>query len=214
VASSRSRQVALARYYDPAAAQWITRDPLAALTQAPYDYVDNNPLTNVDPMGLSTCGEFSLGGIIDCGSKAGPVAWHGGAGLGRHLCEDWVHGGLLGGPCDDLRGSKHQQAPACQNGSNGSTAGTVKPNLEDPTKSPGPGYEWRGNGPKGSNEGSWYNPYTDQSLHPDLGHSQPIGPHYDYQGPDTAGQKVRLYPSDPIPEVPWADPIPPFGFEG
>jgi hypothetical protein len=65
-----------ARYYDPATAQWLTRDPLAAVTQAPYNYVDNNPLNNVDPMGLSTCGDFSLGGVIDCGSKAGHGAGH------------------------------------------------------------------------------------------------------------------------------------------
>jgi RHS repeat-associated protein len=62
-----------ARYYDPATAQWVTRDPLEALTHAPYDHVDNNPLNNVDPLGLSTCG-LSLGGVIDCASKVGKVA--------------------------------------------------------------------------------------------------------------------------------------------
>jgi len=49
-----------ARYYDPTTAQFLSRDPLEALTQAPYAYVEGDPLDGVDPTGL--CSLFSWGG--------------------------------------------------------------------------------------------------------------------------------------------------------
>jgi RHS repeat-associated protein/uncharacterized repeat protein (TIGR01451 family) len=62
----------------------------------------------------------------------------------------------------------------------------------DPTQSPGEGWEWRGRGAIGSAQGSWYNPKTGESLHPDLGHPAPIGPHWDYIAPD--GTRYRIFP--------------------
>ena len=41
-----------ARYYDPATAQFLTRDPLVALTGSAYGYVGGNPLNETDPSGL------------------------------------------------------------------------------------------------------------------------------------------------------------------
>ncbi len=41
-----------ARVYDPATAQFLTRDPLAALTREPYVYGGDNPLTYKDRSGL------------------------------------------------------------------------------------------------------------------------------------------------------------------
>jgi RHS repeat-associated protein len=41
-----------ARYFDPATAQFLTRDPLQALTGVPYVYAGNNPLNGMDPLGL------------------------------------------------------------------------------------------------------------------------------------------------------------------
>ncbi len=41
-----------ARYYDPATAQFLTRDPLVGVTGNPYGYTDGNPLQHVDPLGL------------------------------------------------------------------------------------------------------------------------------------------------------------------
>ncbi|WP_082685935.1 polymorphic toxin type 37 domain-containing protein [Ferroacidibacillus organovorans] len=66
----------------------------------------------------------------------------------------------------------------------------------DPAKSPGQGWEWRGKGNPSSGKGSWYNPKTGASLHPDLGHPDPIGPHWDYTAPD--GQQYRVYPDGRI----------------
>lgn len=41
-----------ARYYDPTTGQFMTRDPLAAMTRSAYGYVYGNPLNGVDPAGL------------------------------------------------------------------------------------------------------------------------------------------------------------------
>src|SRR5205807_4037827 len=41
-----------ARYYDPTTAQFLSKDPLAALTRDPYTYTDGNPLNLTDPTGL------------------------------------------------------------------------------------------------------------------------------------------------------------------
>jgi hypothetical protein len=40
------------RFYDPATGQFLTRDPLNALTRSAYGYVGGNPLNRVDPSGL------------------------------------------------------------------------------------------------------------------------------------------------------------------
>ena len=64
---------------------------------------------------------------------------------------------------------------------------------DDPTKAP-PDYEWRGKpgSAPGSEEGNWFNPQTGESLHPDLKHPDPIGPHWDYRDP--FGKWWRLFP--------------------
>ena len=71
----------------------------------------------------------------------------------------------------------------------------VKPSVDypgnDPAKSPGDGWEWRGKGEPGSGKGSWYNPETDESLFPDLDHPAPIKPHWDYSSPSG---DFRYYP--------------------
>ena len=41
-----------ARVYDPATAQFLTVDPIANLTRAPYYYAGDNPLNQSDPSGL------------------------------------------------------------------------------------------------------------------------------------------------------------------
>jgi len=68
--------------------------------------------------------------------------------------------------------------------------------FNDPTKSPGEGWEWRGNGPPESGKGSWYNPKTGESLHPDLKHGLPKGPHWGYN--NGQGKKVDIYPNGEI----------------
>ncbi len=48
----------------------------------------------------------------------------------------------------------------------------------DPTVPPGAEWEWHGKGEPGCGEGSWYNPETGWSAHPDLT-NEVEGPHWD-----------------------------------
>jgi|GEM_PF-6261385 len=52
----------------------------------------------------------------------------------------------------------------------------------DPAESPVPGFtDWRGPQPVGGPVGNWVNPQTGDSLHPDLEHAPPTGPHWDWK---------------------------------
>jgi RHS repeat-associated protein len=59
-----------ARFYDPATAQFLTKDPLAELTHEPYGYARGNPLTYFDPTGRACIESFGPLGrypnIVDC----------------------------------------------------------------------------------------------------------------------------------------------------
>jgi len=44
-----------ARYYDPVTTQFLTRDPLVALTGSAYGDADGNPLNRTDLSGLWPC---------------------------------------------------------------------------------------------------------------------------------------------------------------
>jgi RHS repeat-associated protein len=48
-----------AREYNPAIDQFLSVDPLKAITEEPYSYVGDNPVNNVDPSGLSHWNPFS-----------------------------------------------------------------------------------------------------------------------------------------------------------
>jgi hypothetical protein len=55
-------KIAVARYYDPTTAQFLSRDPLEAETGAPYSYAGGEPLNASDPSGLDWCiGSVCLG---------------------------------------------------------------------------------------------------------------------------------------------------------
>jgi RHS repeat-associated protein len=47
-----------AREYDPATGQFMSSDPLRALTREPYEYVGDNPLMYGDPLGLDFLGDL------------------------------------------------------------------------------------------------------------------------------------------------------------
>ncbi len=57
-----------ARFYDPTTAQFMTRDPLAAVTRAPYAYGKANPTAFIDPSGLGPC----ILGVIACDESDDP----------------------------------------------------------------------------------------------------------------------------------------------
>jgi hypothetical protein len=90
---------------------------------------------------------------------------------------------------------------SCASGSGSSTAPTPPqiPDFNDPTNPPGEGWEWRGPDSPGGDRGGWYNPETGETLHPDLGHPDPIGPHWDWTDP--SGDVYRIGPDGiPVPK--------------
>ncbi len=89
-------------------------------------------------------------------------------------------------------------APAIKTGIAYISAGTVKYPGNNPAKSPGKDWEWRGNGDPSSGQGSWYNPKTGESLHPDLNHPAPIGPHWDYSPGSGKGFTHRIMPDGSV----------------
>jgi len=61
----------LARYYDPATAQFLTVDPDAAITLSAYGYVRGNPLNASDPGGLTNDASSGGYGNLTSGPEAG-----------------------------------------------------------------------------------------------------------------------------------------------
>jgi hypothetical protein len=51
--ATRASDGSVARYYDPATGQFLSVDPAVALTNAPFNYAGDDPLDEVDPLGLS-----------------------------------------------------------------------------------------------------------------------------------------------------------------
>lgn len=62
----------------------------------------------------------------------------------------------------------------------------------DPSKPPGPGWEWRGDGKPGSGDGAWYNKETGESLRPYFGEADHAD-HYDYTFKQNSGKGWRIY---------------------
>ena len=86
---------------------------------------------------------------------------------------------------------------------NSETEIEIDPPGWDPTQSPGEGWEWRGKSGSqpGDKEGSWHNPETGESLHPDLDHPEGIKPHWDYK-PGRGKDKIRIDPDTGKPLLP------------
>jgi RHS repeat-associated protein len=61
--SESGLQYLRARFYDPATAQFLTKDPLAAILRTPYGYANQSPLHYVDPSGMSCVGVGHYGPV-------------------------------------------------------------------------------------------------------------------------------------------------------
>jgi RHS repeat-associated protein len=61
-----------AREYDPATAQFLTRDPLAEISGEPYSYAGDNPLSHSDPTGLL----LGIPGTPSTGEIVGGIGEH------------------------------------------------------------------------------------------------------------------------------------------
>jgi RHS repeat-associated protein len=149
-----------ARYYSPGDARFISQDPAGFEGSGAnlYWYADGNPLDFTDPSG-----EFSIGVPGDWVTD-GPASLS----IDNDLLE------ILGGAAWTI-----EHGPSAD----GKEHGPWKPEFKDPTKPPGPGWEWRGKGAPGSGEGAWHKPSTGESLYPDPDIDR-HGPHQDYERKD------------------------------
>jgi RHS repeat-associated protein len=201
-----------ARFYDPTTAQFVSEDPALALTGLPYVYANGNPLALVDPDGENPFAGAAAGtgavcaataevpglDVASCGAFAGAAAAFGAAAAGGYLAgsltnDEKILGDILI-PSDlaahfaKLGAESHGDEPCVP---------SEAPNFDDPAQPPGAEWEWKGRGAPGSSEGSWFNPKTDESLHPDLDHGGEIGPHYDYL-PGRGLPGARVFPDGRI----------------
>jgi len=149
-----------------------------------YSYVQNNPLKYTDPNGhcigpvIVVCVVVVVVILVAGSLVAVSSSPTSGMRMGDYDWTDWSIPGLKAEANEDTTHTEQTpQAP---------------PIPDNPTQSPGPDWQWRGNGSVGSSEGSWYNPKTGESLHPDLNHPGPIGPHWDYKDPSK--RTWRVYP--------------------
>jgi hypothetical protein len=199
----------VARYYDPTTANFLTRDPLEDITGEPYSYAGDDPIDSGDPSGLDHCIPFTNvcvgfhpgtipGSIVNLGRGmsfglsdriSNWISPGASCTVGQNSAQQFV--GTVATIVGLMRfgGARDEVAP-------GPGPKTGSPNFEDPSQSPGTGWEWRGQQPPGGPNGAWYNPSTGESLHPDLSHPDPIGPHYDYRAPD--GTFYRIYPDGTV----------------
>jgi RHS repeat-associated protein len=183
-----------ARTYDPVTAQFLTVDRLASLTRAPYAYGGDDPLNLGDPTGYEALPLpiEGPGGLTLC---ADPLTAALCVAAGGYVIKGEAEA-LYNSIAGEEGGSDEGEAELHTNETARGNCGEISPNFNNPAESPGPGWEWRGKGPEGSSEGSWFNPETKESLHPDLEHGEPAGPHYDYKAPD--GSRYRIYPDGRI----------------
>src|SRR5581483_3558025 len=137
-----------ARPYDPALGRFLAVDPIDGGSLNNYDYAGQDPINGYDLSGLMA-ENWNIGGIPDPESSAG---------YGQTYTADPGESSSKSDPGDSKNDGKDAKPPPLN----------AKPNFADPSKSPGSGWEWRGSGDPASGKGSWYNPSTDQSLHPDL----------------------------------------------
>ena len=101
-----------ARYYDPATAQFLARDPLVGLTHQAYGYVGDDPLNGTDPSGM--CGLFLPQWVCDTAGKVGGAAANG-ASTAAHAVASRVGtaAGAVGSQVVSWAGDVHEALPNC-----------------------------------------------------------------------------------------------------
>jgi RHS repeat-associated protein len=205
------------RYYHPNLMRWLSTDP-AGFEEGLnlYNYVRNNPFYYSDPDGRIAIfipiieGIIGLTEIILSGPTIGAILGTitGGA-LGIAVdkaCKkndiDFSQDEIYESPVYNQEQTSIEISPSIDAEGKGNYEQSLqgirkKPKFcgkelgDDSTKCPGEGFEWRGRGDPKSGKGRWFNPETQEHLHPDFNHPPPIQPHWDYESPEF-GEKMRL----------------------
>jgi RHS repeat-associated protein len=178
-----------ARVYDPATAQFLSVDPFAAVTGAPYSYAGDSPINEVDPTGLSSTAEgLGEGGIPCFFPLCGPPPAV--EETLRPTLEKVEHG--VERVWNEIT---EAEEPTDEGESELKKKEAEREHCGNPANPPGSKFKWKGKGEPGSEEGSWYDEETGEYLRPDFKPSS-HGPHYDYRGPD--GARYRIYPDGRI----------------
>jgi hypothetical protein len=144
-----------------------------------YSFVANSPVNWVDPWGLQ---QMSPSMIL--------VPVFGWIPIMGEICGVVVVLGLTWGIINWILKSAddgNQDSNGGNSSSGGSEEGDNIPrpkDFKDPNKSPGEDWKWKGKGTPESGKGNWHNEETGKSLHPDLNHGAPKGPHWGYKGPE------------------------------
>lgn len=66
----------------------------------------------------------------------------------------------------------------------------------DPNNPPGEDWKWNGSDVPDTGKGSWEKRGTRESLHPDLKHGKPYGPHWDYNYRGSGKHGWRIFPDN------------------
>jgi RHS repeat-associated protein len=181
------------RVYDPATAQFLTVDPAESISGAPYNYAGDNPLNREDAVGLlwTPVAGGAAGADAVCGATVEipgvDIGTCGAAGISTGIAAAGAAIGVVTAVAGNEGGDEGEAELKKKE--------AERENCGNPATPPGSKFKWEGNGPEGSEEGSWFDPETREYLRPDFKPSS-HGPHYDYRGED--GTEYRIYPDGRI----------------
>ncbi len=151
-----------------------------------YTYTSNNPINETDPKGLVAPAAIAAPAV----PVGLPVLIIGAAYYATRPHEEQKFiADQLGNLWDSIWNENDREDKVCEPEEDPEP--TV-PIPDDPSDSPGEGWEWHGTGTPESGRGNWVNDETGQKLHPDINHDPPKGPHWRLKNPN--GSKWDYFP--------------------
>ncbi|WP_419810190.1 RHS repeat-associated core domain-containing protein [Bacterioplanoides sp.] len=183
------------RDYDPETGRWTARDPIGFAGGDTNLYVYSDPINGIDPEGLSTIAHGARTGAQIGAVVGGPVGAVVGGVAGA------VVGAIIGNALSEAASGSSEDGGSCDASGGG---GGWTPDADDipeldwndpstpPVDSDGNEWPWRGPDEQGGDRGGYVDPKNkDVSVHPDLNHAPPIGPHWDYTNRKKGGARIH-----------------------
>ena len=192
---------------DPAVGEYVSKDYAGnsggiynSVNFNLYHYANNNPVKYIDPDGKDTASAVIAAMAIDFAvpepsdvlivQKA--IIY--GVAIAGALAFDYIQRKKAEKILAEVENTqKNNSTSEAADKARENSEGNVKYPGNDPAKAP-EGTEWRGKpgSQPGDKDGNYHNPDTGESYRPDLDHTDPIGPHWDYK--DKNGQWHRIFP--------------------